>query len=76
MSNAIKCHNCGRVVGTLVERNANTFLRIDTSAGSVTVYRVHGYCQCGAQIHWDSSDVRLQRLLKRARRDIITETDG
>ena len=73
MGNVIRCYKCDQVIGELVEKDGGTLLRI----GMIEVYRIHGNCACGAQLHWDSGEVRLQRLIKRAQRDrdIIKPTE-
>ncbi len=62
----ITCWKCNRVIGTVEEKNGGTVLRI---SNTMTVYRIHGYCECGAQVHWESG--RIKMIVKRSRRDII-----
>jgi ribosomal protein L34E len=62
----IKCHSCGKTLGTVEEKSGVTVLRI---SNIMTVYRIHGYCECGAQVHWESG--RIKMIVKRRGRDII-----
>lgn len=50
------CRQCGSMIGGVVIRNGTTGLLISlgTSEIAVVVYRLHGWCECGAQLHWES----------------------
>lgn len=61
----IKCYSCGKMLGTVDEKNGVTVLRI---GNLMRVYRIHGYCECGAQVHWESGRIKV---MKRRGRDII-----
>ena len=59
------CPKCGAILGHLVPA-ADGRAILDT--GSVAVYTLHGYCQCGAQVHFTSGDWLLSDILARRNR--------
>ena len=59
---AVTCPKCGNEVGREFVVGEVIFLEV----GGVLVRRLEATCkQCGADIFWVVSDVRLQRLIKR-----------
>lgn len=66
-----RCPHCDGLIGVEVERNGKTLLQV----GDLELTRLHGWHDCPAtgqreQIHWDSADVILRRIIKRRRRKI------
>jgi hypothetical protein len=61
----VRCGGCNILIGGVVERNGKTGLLMSLVSGiSIVVYRLHGWCiECGAQVHWDSQEIRLRRLI-------------
>ena len=58
----VTCPKCGNEVGREFVVGEVIFLEV----GGVLVRRLEASCkQCGADIFWVVSDVRLQRLIKR-----------
>lgn len=66
-----RCPNCQALIGVEVERNGKTLLQV----GDLELTRLHGWHDCPAtgqreQIHWDSADVILRRIIKRRKKRI------
>lgn len=63
----IVCQHCGMVLGREVTINGKFYLRIN----GTDLYSFHGWHNCRdgerVQVHWDSGEVKLRRLLKRMR---------
>jgi hypothetical protein len=56
---------CGKVIGELIDINGSLWLQIRKD---LELKNGHGRCfKCKKIWHFDSNDIRLQRLLKRAR---------
>ena len=53
-----RCKKCGRIIGIMVDGRRR--IQID----GLMFYRLHGECECGEQVYWDSSDVMSRRLMK------------
>lgn len=56
---------CGLVVGRMV---SGVDGRVMLQVGPVAVYVLHGYCRCGAQVHFTSGDRLLADILARRER--------
>ena len=59
------CDSCGLVIGQEVYFNGRKLLKLETTF----VYCHHGFCICGAQVHWDARDVIYRRLMKHLGKD-------
>ena len=64
-----RCPYCSMLVGVEVERDGKTLLQV----GDLELYRLHGWHDCPAtgqreQVHWDSGEVLLRRIIKRKQR--------
>ena len=64
-----RCPSCGCLIGTEVEHHGKTLLQV----GDLELTRLHGWHDCPAtgqreQIHWDSADVILRRIIKRRKK--------
>lgn len=57
----VRCEHCQRRIGTEVALHGKTYLDIGVAA----VYRLHGYCVCGYQVHWDATEVIYRRMMRR-----------
>ena len=57
--------NRGLVIGQEVYFNGRKLLKLETTF----VYCHHGFCICGAQVHWDARDVIYRRLMKHLGKD-------
>lgn len=58
------CPECGVTIGQETVNGGRTLLDMD----GIAAYGFHGYCKCGAQVHWDSGEVIMRRLLKRGKK--------
>jgi hypothetical protein len=63
-----RCPYCSMLFGVEVERDGKTLLQV----GDLELYRLHGWHDCPAtgqreQVHWDSGEVLLRRIVKRKR---------
>lgn len=58
---AFTCRGCRERVGALVDWHGKVYLQV----GKQRVYSFHGICDCGQQIHFDSSEIILRRLVER-----------
>lgn len=62
MNNMVTCPKCGNEIGREYDCGDVVFLEV----GGVLVRRLEASCkQCGGDIFWIVSDVKLQRLIKR-----------
>lgn len=64
-----RCPYCSMLIGVEVERDGKTLLQV----GDLELYRLHGWHDCPAtgqreQVHWDSGDVLLRRIVRRKQR--------
>lgn len=60
----VKCKNdkCDATIGQLVEIDGMEWLRVN----GVIIRSMHGICsKCGAQVHWSTSDLILERIIRR-----------
>ena len=66
------CKTCGSLIGGVVIRNGTTGLLISlgTSEIAVVVYRLHGWCECGGQIHWESGKANNRIPVLKSKKDI------
>ena len=60
---AASCPKCTAKLGDIVEINGRAWLRV----GGLELYAAHGRCACGAEWHWTSSEVLLQKILERSK---------
>lgn len=61
------CSKCDNNIGIEVIQNGRPMLYI---LGVGPVYSIHGCCQCGQQLHWDSRDVIFRRVIKNKKANI------
>lgn len=66
-----RCPYCSMLFGVAkAQRDGKTLLQV----GGLELYRLHGWHNCPAtgqreQVHWDSGEVLLRRIMKRKRRE-------
>lgn len=60
---AVSCRACGAPLGQIVEADGRAWLRV----GNLYLYAAHGWCQCGREWHWTSTDALLQKILERSK---------
>jgi hypothetical protein len=66
----VRCHECSALFGVEIHRDGRTLLQMGAGVNRLELYSLHGWHDCPAtgermQIHWDSSDVIMRRILRR-----------